>query len=115
MTWKHDYMHEKIGQALSSLVLTEDPESIASAFEIINRCDDQPPLEDEKAAGWWAKIQSFLEVTPDDETHPKAKENGCWWVRAQRLSRDDKRELGDALWELHGYLEEQYYLSLGED
>ena len=60
--WDLSYLHEKIDQAIASLILTEDPESIAGAFEILGRIrpEDSAGLDDEQAKKWWVYWRIFF-------------------------------------------------------
>jgi hypothetical protein len=115
--WKLEYLHEKVRQALESLVLTSDPQDLAGAFEILGRIrNDEADIDDEQAQGWWKTVCELKAVAPQD--FDEAQKDGCSpdEARAARLmGSEQKHAFVSALCELDGYLTNQYYQHYGTD
>jgi hypothetical protein len=104
------YLHEKLGEAIYSSMFDGSPETVAGVFEVISRAvhelghkSELPPYlrDDEQAKDWLEKIKEYMKPSEADAKDPRAKELGTWYVRASRLSRDDKLELSRCIRELY--------------
>lgn len=114
------YLHEKLGQAIDAAMFAETPDDITAVFEILSRAindregwGESPYVKgDAQAEGWYRHIDSVLTTSAEDKTDPNAAAKGTWWVRARRMTKDDKRELARSMMELYhhvGRIEEDEY------
>jgi hypothetical protein len=102
--WPLENMHGLVSRAVSSLLLHGDPEDIANGFLTLSHVgsDDQSALVREQARRWWETVQRLM--GPSGEPFIR---------RAERLTRDDKLELSNALWELHCHLDSERWRFYG--
>ncbi len=103
------YLHEKLGQAISSAMFTEDPQRLAEVFHSLSRglhevSENSPYLQSENAQQWAEKIRSLIRPSAEDLAAPGAKEHGGWAIRAGRMTRDEKYELATCIWELFNHV-----------
>ena len=108
------YLHERLGQAISSSMFNERPDYVASVFEILHRGLDDIALKggpdkigylrDSQARGWFETIRKLTTPSAEDGAHPRAKELGSWAVLAGRLTDDEYIDLRNAMWELYHHV-----------
>lgn len=103
------YLSEKIGQALQTLTLRDDPRTTADAFSIIDRgfASKLPPFPHDELARpdeWAEVIKETITPTDEDLADAEAKDLGGYYVRAARMNREEKYAFSSALWSLHYYL-----------
>jgi hypothetical protein len=96
------YMAEKVGEALRKLTLRDDPAAIVDAFAVLIFGDlgsgRQLPRDGFADPNRWvATIEKLMTVSDEDRADPRANREGSMRIRAERMTRDEKEELANAL------------------
>lgn len=98
------YAHQKLGEAIRELLLTEDPERIAAAFPTIRMASHPDPkallnaaFMNEEARRYWSRLLALIATGRDDLT------------TAQQLSLQQRFELSNCLYWVHYYVADAHY------
>jgi hypothetical protein len=101
------FLAEKIAHALRLLTLREDPSALATAFEVIGQAVRGTPTFSTAgidAIGWFETMRHALETSDADTKDPRARQQGVRFIRAERMTRDEKTAFANALWSVHDHL-----------
>jgi hypothetical protein len=110
--WPLQYMHGKLREIVSSLVLADDPATITHCFTQLRIAIDKDGLqiEDEDARASWQKVLELTAPSAADAKQKGAKEQGSIPFRVARLTREEKVTIARELWDVLSYLDEQAVL-----
>lgn len=106
------YLHEKLGQAIGGAIFADSPEAISSVFEVLSRVFDGYVPWDQSvyvkgnpdAEKCFRRIKELITPSAGDEKDSAAASRGTFWVRAQRMSVDERHDLARCMWELYHHV-----------
>ena len=107
--WPLQYMHGKLREIVSSLVLADDPTTVTYCFTTLSTtiAKDGLLIDDEDARVSWARVLELVEPTPTDAKQKGAAERGTMPIRVARLTRQEKAEIARELWDVLAYLDRE--------
>ena len=105
------YLHEKVGHAISTALFADEPATIAHVFEYLSRGIDNeekspgsPLLADADIRQSIDEIRKLITPSEEDGRAPGAAERGTFQIRAERMTKDERRELAGSMWALFSHV-----------
>jgi hypothetical protein len=107
--WPLQYMHGKLREIVSALILADDPTTVTYCFTTLSTtiAQDGKLIEDEDARASWQRILDLVEPTAADAKQKGAAEHGTMPIRVARLTRAEKAEIARRLWDVLAYLDQE--------